>query len=146
MCAKNVNPKMNRAGSADLRQAPGASRASFSEGSQFQREEEKRACYSRPLRVRRWFYYRIFLRRSAHRLFIISDNRLLPSGVIPLVFLFAVEVEAPGGLPRRGVDSAPSSAAIAWLRRSLSCFSSATMLSMSKLGSFRSHVPGTLFR
>ena len=83
--------------------------------------------------------YEPFFLRSAQRFFIANDNRLLPSGVSPPRFLAFNAGE-------RGVTTlvffaargefAPSSAAMARLSLSLSCFKSATILSRSKIHSF----------
>jgi len=82
--------------------------------------------------------YVVFFLRSAHRFFIANDRRLLPSGVRPPRF-FAVNaggrgVATLGFLTVRG-EVVPSSSAIARLRRSLSCFRSATILTRSKIHS-----------
>ena len=76
-----------------------------------------------------------FFLRSAHRFFISSDSRFLPSLVIPpRLFVFV----APGleaairPLLPVAVDPAPTKAVIALISRSLSFFRSATILSISK--------------
>lgn len=75
-----------------------------------------------------------FFLRSAHRFFISSDSRFLPSLVIPpRLFLFvapdlgaAIRPLLPEAIP------APTKAVIARISRSLSFFKSATILSISK--------------
>jgi hypothetical protein len=77
-----------------------------------------------------------FFFRSAHRFFIANDSRLLPSGVIPpRLFPFDAVTATAIFLAVRGEFDA-SSAAIARLSLSLSCFSSPTILSRSKVRSF----------
>jgi len=75
--------------------------------------------------------YVVFFLRSAHRFFIANDRRLLPSGVRPpRSFAFNAEgrvVATLGFLTVRG-EIVPSSSAMARLRRTLSCFRSATIL------------------
>jgi hypothetical protein len=74
---------------------------------------------------------------SAHRFFIISDNRFLPAGVRRSPF-FLLRVARFGTALVLAADfgSCPSSAAMALLSRSLSLFSSATILPVSKVLSF----------
>ena len=64
-------------------------------------------------------FFSPFLRRSAHRLFIIRDNRLLPAGVRPRFFLFETVEPEPLLLPTPAGDR---SASIARSIRSLSFF------------------------
>jgi len=87
--------------------------------------------------------FAFLLLRSAHRRFIASDSRLLPSGVRPPRFFLVVVV--PLGLPTRflgpPLDRAdPSSAVLALPSLSRSFFKSATNLSRSNVCSFA--VPG----
>jgi hypothetical protein len=80
-----------------------------------------------------------FFLRSAHRFFIASDSRFLPSGVIPLR-LFSLDATGCGAVTllfrvtQGEVDS--SSAAIARSSRPLSCFNTSTILFVSKICSF----------
>jgi hypothetical protein len=77
--------------------------------------------------------------RSAQRLFIANDSRLLPAGVRPPRFVgFNAGGRGVMTLVVLGVrgESAPSNAAMARLILSLSCFKSATILSISKMCSF----------
>jgi hypothetical protein len=71
----------------------------------------------------------------------ISDKRLLPAGVRPprfFVFELAARRVATPFFVLATVASDPSNAAMARLRRSLSFFRSATILSKSKVSSYRS--------
>jgi hypothetical protein len=80
-----------------------------------------------------------FFLRSAQRFFIANDNRLLPSGVRPppsFPFNAAERGVAIFIFLATGVEFAPSSAAMARLSLSLSCFKSASILSRSKVYSF----------
>jgi hypothetical protein len=80
-----------------------------------------------------------FFLRSAQRFFIANDNRLLPSGVRPprsFPFNAAERGVAIFVFLATGVEFAPSSAAMARLSLSLSCFKSASILSRSKVYSF----------
>jgi len=71
---------------------------------------------------------------SAHRFFIMSDNRFLPAGVrrSPFFLLRMARLGTALVLAAAFGDW-PSSAAIAWLSRSLSRLSSATILPVSKM-------------
>jgi hypothetical protein len=79
-----------------------------------------------------------FFLRSAHRFFMSSESRFLPSLLIPpRRFLFAGTAFAlalgPGFRPRLApVDPIPTRALIAFTNRSRSFFKSATILSISK--------------
>jgi len=76
-----------------------------------------------------------FFLRSAHRFFISSDSRFLPSLVIPprrLVFVAPGLEAAIRPLLPVAFDPAPIKAVIALISRSLSFFKSATILSISK--------------
>jgi hypothetical protein len=77
--------------------------------------------------------------RSAQRLFIANDKRLLPSGVRPFPRLSPVvagEWEAATLAFLTGRDElVPSSSAIARLSRVLSCFKFATIVSKSTIHS-----------
>jgi hypothetical protein len=83
--------------------------------------------------------YDSFFLRSAQRLFIANDKRLLPSGVRPLPRLSPVVAAEWGAATLAfltGRDEfVPSSSAIARLSRFLSCFKSATILSKSTIHS-----------
>jgi hypothetical protein len=83
------------------------------------------------------FYSRVlepFFLRSAHRFFIISDNRFLPARVRWSPF-FLLRVTRLGTALVLVADFGdwPSSTAIALLSRSLSLLSSATILPVSKM-------------
>lgn len=89
-------------------------------------------------RVRRDDRYEPFLLRSAHRFFIASDNRFLPSAVRPrrLRFFGAGGLATAFCFVAGAGASVPSSAAMARLSRSLSLFKSATIRSRSKFRSY----------
>jgi hypothetical protein len=75
-----------------------------------------------------------FFLRSAHRFFIKSDNRLLPAGVRRLPFLLLRAARCGTALVLAAdFGASPSNAAMARLSRSLSLFSSATILPVSKV-------------
>lgn len=83
--------------------------------------------------------FKPLFRRSAHRFFIATDKRLLPSGVSRRRRLFAAGAEpAITFAPAVLFEPRPSSAAMALLSRVISCFNSATILSVLKIRSFRS--------
>src|SRR6267378_480230 len=82
--------------------------------------------------------YEVFFLRSAQRFFIANDSRLLPSGVrAPRLFAFNTGERGMAMLVVLAVrgEFVPSSSTMARLRRSLSCFRSATILSRFKVHS-----------
>jgi hypothetical protein len=79
----------------------------------------------------------LFFLFSAHRFFIITDNRLRPAAVRWWRFLAgAASFLADTFVATARVEFAPSNAAIALSRRSLSAFNSETIRCVSKLSSY----------